>query len=92
MHLSVNKEGVVVLPTLSQLGNMQELNDNKIHFNDIKDIQKQLYIVTESYLDQKVFNTLDKWKEKYSEEDYGKATRSEALKMKEDLNKATQKN
>ena len=34
----------------------------------------------------------DKWKEKYSEEDYGKATRSEALKMKEDLNKTIQKN
>ena len=67
MHLSVDKNGVVVLPTTSQLGNMQGLSDNKIHFNDIIDIQKQLYIVTESYLDQKVFNTLDKWKEKYSD-------------------------
>jgi hypothetical protein len=67
MHISENKNGVVVLPTLSQLGNMQELNDNNIHFNDIKDLQKQLYLTTESYADRKVFNTLEKWQEKYSD-------------------------
>lgn len=34
----------------------------------------------------------DKWKEKYSEAEYGKATRAEALEMKEVLNKAIKNN
>ena len=33
----------------------------------------------------------DKWKEKFSEDEYGKATRAEALKMKQILNDAIQK-
>ncbi len=30
----------------------------------------------------------DKWKEIYSDEDYAKATRAEAIRMKEELNSA----
>ena len=30
----------------------------------------------------------DKWKDKYLEEEYAKATRAEALRMKEELNNA----
>jgi orotidine-5'-phosphate decarboxylase len=30
----------------------------------------------------------DKWKDQYSEEEYAKATRAEALRMKEELNQA----
>lgn len=67
MHISEDSNGVVVLPTLSQLGNMQELNNNNIHFNDIQDEQNQLYLLTESYLDRKAFNTLEKWQEQYSD-------------------------
>lgn len=33
----------------------------------------------------------EEWKEKYSEEEYGKATRAEAIKMKDDLNRAINK-
>lgn len=33
----------------------------------------------------------EEWKEKYSEEEYGKATRAEAMKMKDELNKAINK-
>lgn len=33
----------------------------------------------------------DLWKDKFAEEDYAKATRAEALRMKEELNKALQK-
>ena len=67
MHISTDKTGVVVLPSLSKLENMQELNDNNIHFSEIDDVENQLYYVKESYLDQKVFNTLEKWKEKYND-------------------------
>ena len=34
---------------------------------------------------------LDKWKEQFEERDYAKATRKEALKMKEELNNAINK-
>lgn len=33
----------------------------------------------------------EEWKEKYSEEEYGKATRAEAIKMKDELNRAINK-
>ena len=33
----------------------------------------------------------EEWKEKYSEEEYGKATRAEAMKMKDELNRAINK-
>ena len=80
MHLSTDKNGVVVMPTLSQLANMQIVNDNNIHFNDIRDIQNQLYLVTESYLDQKVFNTLEKWQEKYGDYTWVKSFNTYAKK------------
>ena len=33
----------------------------------------------------------DRWKEKYSEEQFAEATRAEAIRMREDLNQAIQK-
>ena len=29
----------------------------------------------------------DRWKDKYSDEEYGKATRAEAIRMRDELNK-----
>ena len=34
----------------------------------------------------------DKWKDKYKEEEYGKATREEAIRMRDELNGAINKN
>ena len=80
MHLSEDKNGVVVLPTLSKLSNMQELNNNDIHFNDIMKNQNQLYLVSETYLDSLAFNTLEKWKEEYSNHTWVKSFNTFAKK------------